>query len=73
VWGSVEGVRQSATHEMERGSVVGEARLLTVDDREEQEEEIDCARRHRMTEGAETPKTFVVSIVVSCGNGDRER
>src|SRR5260370_31226645 len=58
---------------MGKGIVVGEASLLTVDDREEREEEIYCARRRRRTAGAETPKTFVLSIVVSCGSGDRER
>ncbi len=66
-------VQRSRTEDMGRGVVVGEAGWLTVDDREEREEEIYGARRRGRTESAETPKTFVMSIFVSCGNGDRER
>jgi hypothetical protein len=54
-------------------TLVGEASLLTVDDREKREEEICCPRRRRRTAGAETPKTFVMSIVFSCGSADRKR
>jgi hypothetical protein len=73
VWRCIEGVQQTATDDTGREIVVGEASLLTVGDREEQEEAIDCPRRRRRTEGAETPKTFLMSIVVSCGSGDRKR
>ena len=66
-------MQQSATDDMGRGIVVGEVSWLTVDDREEREEEIYCPRRRRRTESAETPKTFVLSTVVSCGSGDRKR
>jgi hypothetical protein len=73
VWMWAESAQRSSTEDMEGGIVVGEARWLTVDDPEPQEEEIDCAGRHRRTQSAETPKTFVMSIVVSCGNRDRKR
>jgi len=53
--------------------VVGEAGLLTVVDREEREEEISGARKRGRTQSPETPKTLVMSIVVSCGNRDRKR
>jgi hypothetical protein len=53
--------------------VVGEASLLTVDDREKREEEVYCRRRRRSTAGAETPKRFVMLIVLSCGGRDRKR
>jgi hypothetical protein len=66
-------VHWSRTEDPERGIVVAEASWLTVDDREQREEEMDCARRHRRTPSAETPKTLVMSIVVSCGTRDRER
>ena len=73
VWRWAGSGRRSRTDDMERGTVVREASWLTVDDRAEREEEIYCARRRKRTGGAETPKTFAVSIVVSCGGGDRER
>ena len=65
--------RWRTTESLEREIVVGEASLRRVDDREEREEEIYCARRRRRTAGAETPKTFVMSIVFSCGSADRKR
>jgi hypothetical protein len=58
---------------MESEIVVGEASFERVDDREEREAEIGCARTHRRAKSAETPKTFVMSVVVSCGSGDWER
>ena len=73
VWRWAESAQRSRTEDLERGIVVGEARWLTVDDLEQQEEEIDCVGRRRRAQSAETPKTFVMSIVVSCGNRDRER
>ena len=73
VWKGVEGMRQNATDDMVRGIAVGEAILLITDDREEREKEIYRTRRRRRTEGAATPKTFVISIVVSCGSRDRKR
>jgi len=36
-------------------------------------EQVYCARRHRRTASAETPKTFVMLIVPSCGGRDRKR
>ena len=65
--------RRSTAGDMGSGTVVGEASLLTVDDREKREEEICCPRRCRSAAGAETPKTLVMSIVVSCGSADRKR
>ena len=53
--------------------VVGETSLLTVDHWEKHEEEIYCPRRRRRTAGAETPNTFAMLMVFSCGNGDRRR
>jgi hypothetical protein len=61
------------TEDLRRGIVVGEASLLTMDDREEREEGIYRTRRHSMSEGTEAPKTFVMSMVVSCGSGERKR
>ena len=66
-------VQRSRTTGVERGVVVGEVRLLTVDECGVGEEQIYCTRRHRGAAGAETPETFVMSIVFSCGNGDRKR
>jgi len=57
---------------MESEIVVGEASLRRVDDREEREAEIGCATTHRRTESAKTPKTFVLSVVVSYGSQDRK-
>src|ERR1043166_7398717 len=73
VWKSVGGVRQSGTDDMRRASVVEMARVLTMDDDQEREEEIYRARRHRRAASAATPKTFVMCMVVSCGNRDRKR
>ena len=73
VWRCAESVHWSRTEDPERGIVVGEARWQTVDDPERQEEEMDCVGRRRRAQSAETPKTFVMSIVVSYGNRDRER
>ena len=73
VWKCVEGVRQSGTDEMRRAHVVEVASFLTMDDDEEREEEIYRARRHRRAASAATPKTFVMSIVFSCGSADRKR
>jgi hypothetical protein len=73
VWNYVEGMRQSATDDVVRGIAVGEASLLTMNHDEEREEEIYRRRRRRRTEGTETPKTFVMSIVSSCGSCDRKR
>ncbi len=66
-------MRWRTTDSLEREIVVGEASLRRVDDREEREEEIYCASRRRRTAGAETPKTFVMSIVLSCGSRDWKR
>ncbi len=64
----------SRTAGVERGIVVGEGRLRTVDEcGVVGEEQIYCARGHRRTAGAETSKTFVMSIVLSCGGRDRKR
>ena len=72
--GSWAGCAQtSRTAGVERGTVVGEARLRAVDESGIGGEQIYCARRHRRAAGAETPETFVMSIVFSCGNGDRKR
>jgi hypothetical protein len=73
VWRWAGSAHRSTTDGMRRGEVVGVASLLTVVDREEREEAIDGARRRGRTPSAETPKTFVMSIVVSCGNRDRQR
>jgi hypothetical protein len=66
-------VRRSATDDLGRGIVVGEAGLRRVDEREEREAGICWARRRRRTVGAQTPETLVLSIVVSCGSPDRKR
>jgi hypothetical protein len=68
-----ESAQRNRTEDRERGIVVGEASWLTVDDREQREEEIYGAGRRRRTPSGETPKTFVMSMVVSCGNRDWER
>jgi hypothetical protein len=68
-----ESVHRRRTEDPKRGILVGETSLLTVDDREQREEEMDCAGRRRGAPSAETHKTLVMSIVVSCGNRDRER
>jgi hypothetical protein len=73
VWRWAGAAQQGRTESRERGIVVDQASWLVVDDREEREEEIYCARRHRRTGGAETPKTFVMLIVLSCGSRDRKR
>ena len=73
VWRWAGSARWSTTDGRGRGMVVAEASLLMMDDHEQQGEEIYCPRRHRRTQSAETPKTFVMSIVVSCGSGDRKR
>ena len=65
--------RRSTADDIGSGTVVGEASLLTLDDREKREGEICCPRRCRSAAGAETPKTFVMSIVFSCGSADRKR
>jgi hypothetical protein len=44
-----------------------------VDDDKEREEGFVCGRGRKRTEGAETPRAFVMSMVASCGNLDRER
>jgi hypothetical protein len=66
-------MRQNGTDDMMRGTVAEEASLLPMDDDVEREEEIYRARRRRRTESAETPKTFVISIVVSWGSGYQKR
>ena len=58
---------------MGRGTVVGVGSLLAVDDGEKWEAEIHCPRRRGGTESAETPKIFVMSIVLSCGSRDWKR
>ncbi len=63
----------SRTAGVERGIVVGEARLCTVDESGVGGEQIYCARRHRRAVGAETPETFVMLIVLSCASRDRKR
>jgi hypothetical protein len=54
------GMRQNATDDMVRGTVVEEASLLPMDDDKEREKEIYRMRRRKRTEGAETPKTVWV-------------
>jgi len=73
VWRWAGSARRSTTDDMGRGTVVGVASLLAVDDREKREGEIHCPRRRRGTKSAETPKIFVMSIVVSCGSRDWKR
>jgi len=73
VWRRAESAQRGKTEDMKRAIVVGETRWLIVDDPEQREEEMDCAGRLRRAQSAETPKTLVMSIVVSCGNRDRER
>src|SRR5260370_7956451 len=73
VWRWAGSARRSTTDDMGRGTVVGVASLLAVDDREKREGEVHCPRRRKGTESAETPKIFVMSIVVSCGSRDRKR
>ena len=69
----VEGVRQGKNEGVERGMTVGEASLLGGERREEGEEELICATRHRSSESDEAPEPFVRLIVVSCGDGERWR
>src|SRR6266446_831523 len=72
--GSWAGCAQtSRTAGVERGTVVGEARLRAVDESGVEGEESYCARRQRRAGGAETPETFVMLIVLSCGGRDRKR
>jgi len=73
VWRWAGSARRSTTDDMGRGTVVGEASFLTVDDWEKHEEEIYCPRRRRSTAGAETPERFVMLIVLSRGGRDRKR
>ena len=73
VWRSAESAERSRTENVEGETVVGEASCWTVDGREEREEEIDGAGRRRSTPSAKRPKTFGMSMVISCGNGDRKR
>ena len=69
-WRWAGSARWGTTDDMGRGTVVGVASLLALDDGEKGEGEIHCPRRRRGTESAETPKIYVMSIVVSCGNRD---
>ncbi len=73
VWRWAGSARGGTTDDMERRTVVRVASLLAMDDREKREGEIYCPRRRTGTESAETPKIFVMSIVVSCGGRDWKR
>ena len=73
VWRWAGAAQRGRTESMEREIVVDQASWLVVDEREERKEEIDCPRRHKRTGGAETPKTFVMLIVLSYGSRDRKR
>ena len=73
LWRRAGSARGSTTDDMRSGTAAGETSLLTVDDWEKHEEEIYCLRRRRRTAGAETPKTFAMLMVRSCGNGHRKR
>ena len=65
--------RGGTTDDMGRRTIVRVASLLAMDDREKREGEVNCPRRRTGTESAETPKIFVMSIVVSCGGRDWKR
>ena len=71
MWAGV--AKRSRRESVTRGIVVDQANWLAVDEREDREEEVYCPRRHRKTGGAETPKTFVMWDVLSCGSRDRKR
>jgi hypothetical protein len=73
VWRRAGSARRSTTDDMGRGTAVGEASLLAVEDREEPKEEIYSARTRRRADSVETPQTFVMSIAVSCGSRDWKR
>jgi hypothetical protein len=73
VWRWAGSAPQSRTEDRERGIAPREASWLTVDDRPEREEGIYGARRRGRIQSAETPKTLVMSIVVSCGNRNGQR
>ena len=73
MWRWAGAAQRGRTERMERGIAVDQASWLVVDEREEREEEIYCPRKHRWTGGAETPKTFVMLIVLSCGSSDWKR
>ena len=53
--------------------MVGEVSWLIVDDDQEREEGFVCGKGRKGTESAEAPRAFVMSMVASCGNLDRER
>lgn len=72
-WRSAEFAEGCKTEDLERENLVGEASWLIVDDDEEREEGFVCGRGRKRTESAETPTTIVMSMVASCGNGDRRR
>ena len=68
VWRWAGAAQRGRTESTEREIVVDQASWLVVDEREERKEEIYCPRRHKRTGGAETPKTFVMLIVLSYGS-----
>jgi hypothetical protein len=73
VWWWAGVAQRGRTESVEGRIVVGQANWLAVDECEEREEKIYCPRRHRRTGGAETPKTFVMWKVLSCGSSDWKR